>query len=268
MQQIWDEVGESEEERDKMLLQLEQKCLDVYKRKVDQAVKSREQLLQALDNAQSELSNLLSALGEKKLCWSCIYSSMYIANLFRFPHGYGLYVLQPEKTTGTIREQLAAIAPVLEKLWKQKEERIKEISDVQLQIQKICGEIAGNLKLSEQVGPPTVDEADLSLRKLDENFMLNSRNLEKKSGNNPLTFQCGRMRLHKVLDFVSTVHDLCAVLGMDFFSTITEVHPSLNDSVETKGLLYHVAPADARIIFEENQKEQGMNQRPSSDLMR
>lgn len=27
------------------------------------------------------------------------------------------------------------------------------------------------------------------------------------------------------------VHDLCAVLGMDFFSTITEVHPSLNDAV-------------------------------------
>jgi len=38
-------------------------------------------------------------------------------------------------------------------------------------------------------------------------------------------------RLHKVLDFVSTVHDLCAVLGMDFFGTITEVHPTLDDSV-------------------------------------
>ena len=38
-------------------------------------------------------------------------------------------------------------------------------------------------------------------------------------------------RLQKVLDFVSTVHDLCAVMGLDFFSTITEVHPSLNDSV-------------------------------------
>lgn len=37
-------------------------------------------------------------------------------------------------------------------------------------------------------------------------------------------------RLHKVLEFVSTVHDLCAVLGMDFFSTVTEVHPSLNDA--------------------------------------
>ena len=45
-------------------------------------------------------------------------------------------------------------------------------------------------------------------------------------------------RLHKVLDFVSTVHDLCAVLGMDFFSTVTEVHPSLNDStgVQSKSI--------------------------------
>ena len=45
-------------------------------------------------------------------------------------------------------------------------------------------------------------------------------------------------RLHKVLEFVSTVHDLCAVLGLDFLSTVTEVHPSLNDStgVHTKSI--------------------------------
>lgn len=41
-------------------------------------------------------------------------------------------------------------------------------------------------------------------------------------------------RLHKVLGFVSTVHDLCAVLGMDFLTTVTEVHPSLNDSRSTQ----------------------------------
>ena len=40
--------------------------------------------------------------------------------------------------------------------------------------------------------------------------------------------------MHKVLEFVSTVHDLCAVLGMDFFSTVTEVHPSLNDSTSVQ----------------------------------
>lgn len=65
MQKIWDEVGESDEERDKMLLQLEQECLDVYKRKVDQAAKSRAHLLQALADAKLELSTLLASLGEK-----------------------------------------------------------------------------------------------------------------------------------------------------------------------------------------------------------
>ncbi|OVA20048.1 Microtubule-associated protein [Macleaya cordata] len=195
LQQIWDEVGESDDERDKMLLQIDQECLDVYKRKVDQAAKSRAHLLQALADAKSELSSLVLALGEKN-------------------------VVVPDKSTGTIKEQLAAIAPILEQLWELKEERIKEFADVQSQIQKICGEIAGNSKLTEQAGAPTVDEADLSLKKLDE-FHSQLQELQKEKSD----------RLHKVLDFVSTVHDLCSVLGMDFFSVIIEVHPSLNDSI-------------------------------------
>ncbi|KAL3503556.1 hypothetical protein ACH5RR_038005 [Cinchona calisaya] len=200
LQQIWDEVGETDEERDKMLLQLEQECLDVYKRKVDQAAKSRVLLLQDLADANVELASLLSALGEKS------------------------FVGIPEKTAGTIKEQLAAIAPTLEKLMKLKEERIKEFSDVQSQIQKICGEIAGT---TERVERPSVDESDLSLEKLDE-FHVHLQELQKEKSE----------RLHKVLEFVSTVHDLCAVLGMDFFSTVTEVHPSLNDStgVQSKSI--------------------------------
>ncbi|XP_059666447.1 65-kDa microtubule-associated protein 1-like [Cornus florida] len=193
LQQIWDEVGESDEERDKMLLQLEQECLDVYKRKVDQAAKSRAHLLQALADANVELSSLLSALGEKTFT--------------------GI----PENTSGTIKEQIAAITPVLEQLWKQKGERIKEFFNVQSQIQKISGEIVGT---GEQVGSPAVDETDLSLKKLD-NFQSQLQELQKEKSD----------RLHKVLEFVSTVHDLCAVLGMDFFSTVNEVHPSLNDSI-------------------------------------
>ncbi len=38
-------------------------------------------------------------------------------------------------------------------------------------------------------------------------------------------------RLEKVLDYVSMIHNLCTVLGMDFLSTVTEVHPSLDDSI-------------------------------------
>ncbi|EOY12223.1 Microtubule-associated protein 65-2 isoform 3 [Theobroma cacao] len=201
LQEIWDEVGESDEERDKMLLQIEQECLDVYKRKVEQAAKSRAQLLQALSDAKLELSTLVSALGDKNFG--------------------GI----PEKASGTIKEQLAAIAPALEQLWKQKEERVKDFSDVQSQIQKICGEIAGNV--SEQTGSPAVDESDLSLKKLDE-YQAKFQELQKEKSD----------RLHKVLEFVSTVHDLCAVLGMDFFSTVTEVHPSLDDStgVQSKSI--------------------------------
>ncbi|XP_021825702.1 65-kDa microtubule-associated protein 1 [Prunus avium] len=200
LQEIWNEVGESDEERDKMLLQLEQECLDVYQRKVELAANSRTQLLQALSDAKLELSSLVSALGEKS------------------------FVGVPEKTSGTIKEQLAAIAPVLEQLWKQKEDRVKEFSDVQSQIQKICGEIAGNLNLSES---PAVDESDLSLKKLDE-YQSQLHDLQKEKSE----------RLHKVLEFVSTVHDLCAVLGLDFLSTVTEVHPSLNDStgVQSKSI--------------------------------
>lgn len=200
LQQIWDEVGESDEDRDKMLLQLERECLDVYKRKVDQAAKSRAQLLQTLADATVELSSLLSALGDRS----------FLGN--------------PEKSSGTIKEQLSAIAPTLEQLWKKKEERINEFFDVQSQIQKIRGEIVGT---SEHAVSPVVDEADLSLKKLDE-FQSQLQELQKEKSD----------RLHKVLEFVSTVHDLCAVLGMDFFSTVTEVHPSLNDStgVQSKSI--------------------------------
>ncbi|PWA39520.1 microtubule-associated proteins 65-1 [Artemisia annua] len=200
LQKIWDEVGETDEERDKMLLQIEQDCLDVYKRKVDQAAKARARLLQALADSRLELSTLLASLGEKS------------------------FVGIPEKTSGTINQQLAAIAPALEQLLKQKEERRKEFLDVQTQIQKICTEIAGG---NQHAGSPTVDESDLSLKKLAE-FHDQLQELQKEKSD----------RLHKVLEFVSTVHDLCAVLGLDFYTTVTEVHPSLNDAtgVQSKSI--------------------------------
>jgi protein regulator of cytokinesis 1 len=37
-------------------------------------------------------------------------------------------------------------------------------------------------------------------------------------------------RLHKVLEYVNLMHELCSVMGMDFFKIVTEVHPSLDDS--------------------------------------
>lgn len=84
--------------------------------------------------------------------------------------------MQPERTSGTIKEQLEAIAPALEKLWEQKDERIKEFSDVQSQIQKISAEIVG---ASDQMESRTVDESDLSVKKLDE-FHAQLQDLQKE----------------------------------------------------------------------------------------
>lgn len=54
-----------------------------------------------------------------------------------------------------------------------------------------------------------------------------------------------------MLEFVSSVHDLCAVLGMDFFSTVTEVHPSLNDStgVQSKSISNDTLSRLAKTVF-------------------
>ncbi|XP_078439067.1 microtubule-associated proteins 65-1 [Wolffia australiana] len=192
LQKIWDDVGESDEERDRMLMQLEQECLDVYKRKVDQASKNRALLLQSLADSRSTLVNLYSALGE-----SSDFSTI-------------------EKSHATIKEQLAAVTPVLEELKKLKEERAKKFSDVISEIQKIKIEINGGLNSNK---PPVFDDGDLSLKKLDQ-FHSHLQELQKEKSE----------RLHKVLDFVNMIHNLCGVLGMDFYATVTEVHPSLTDS--------------------------------------
>ncbi|PWA67506.1 Microtubule-associated protein, MAP65/Ase1/PRC1 [Artemisia annua] len=66
LQKIWDEVGETDEERDKMLLQLEQECLDVTRGKLTKLQSQGHTLiLQALTDSKLELSTLLASLGEK-----------------------------------------------------------------------------------------------------------------------------------------------------------------------------------------------------------
>lgn len=64
---IWDEVGEDQFEREKVLLDLEQECLELYRRKVDYANMARARLHQELALAESESTHLLLSLGERSL---------------------------------------------------------------------------------------------------------------------------------------------------------------------------------------------------------
>lgn len=65
-QDLWDDIGETDHEKDRMILQLEQECFDVYRRKVEQAKKHKSDLQRSVAEGESEVSNLISALGEQE----------------------------------------------------------------------------------------------------------------------------------------------------------------------------------------------------------
>lgn len=75
---IWDEVGESQFEREKVLLDLEQECLDVHRRKVDRANISRARLHQELAESEAEFTHLLLSLGERSLPGRVPYPSISV----------------------------------------------------------------------------------------------------------------------------------------------------------------------------------------------
>lgn len=195
LEHIWSDIGESEAEKDRMLLELEMECMQVYRRKVEEASNVRAKLHQSLMAKEAELAALVASLGE------------HTAHL------------QKEKRRASLRDQLDFITPLLEDLRAEKDERVKQFADVRSQIVKIRMEIFGcNLQNESVISPTTVDEHDLSIRKLNE-YQAQLRSLQKEKSE----------RLHHVLENVNEVRSLCGVLGEDFRKTMDEVDSSLHD---------------------------------------
>jgi hypothetical protein len=65
LKKIWSEVGEADTERDKLVYEIEQECVEVYRRKVIAANKRRSELQQSIALAESEIENIRSVLGEE-----------------------------------------------------------------------------------------------------------------------------------------------------------------------------------------------------------
>lgn len=195
LEQIWEEIGESDDDKDRMLLELERECMQVYRKKVDEASGARARLHQSLVANKAELAALVASLGEHSL------------------------QLKMEKQT-SLKEQFASVAPLLEELRVKKAERVKQFAELQSQIEKISAEITGYGHRSDVLDSPfSVEEHDLSIRKLTE-YQTQLHNLQKEKSD----------RLHKVLEHVNEVHSLCGVLGLDFRKTVDEVHPSLHET--------------------------------------
>ncbi|KOM35597.1 hypothetical protein LR48_Vigan02g174700 [Vigna angularis] len=198
LQIIWDEVGESETDRDRMLFELEQECLEVYRRKVDLANRSRAQLRQAIADCEAELAAICSSMGERPV-----------------------HIRQTDQNVGSLKEEHARILPQLEEMQKRKSERRNQFIEVQEQIQSISIEIHGPREYISAV----IDETDLSVRKLEELHMqLHALQIEKSS------------RLKQVQEYLYTLNSLCSVLGLDFKQTINGIHPSLLESEGSKSV--------------------------------
>lgn len=196
LEQIWTEIGEREQDKDRMFLELETECMRVYRRKVDSANAERAQLRQSLMAKEAELKALVASIGEN-----------------------GPRFTVDEKHT-SLKDQLAAVAPLLEDLRVKKQDRVKQISNVQCQIEKIKAQISDhNYQDSDGSIKQLNDDHDLSTRRISD-LQMQLRNLQKEKSD----------RLQKVFIYVDEVHCLCAVLGIDFPKTVKEVHPSLHGS--------------------------------------
>ena len=95
LQIIWDEVGEAEHDRDRILFELEQGCLEVYRRKVDQANRSRAQLRQTIADCEAELGAIYLVMGKCPI-----------------------HIKQSNRNTGSLKEEHARILPQLEEMKK------------------------------------------------------------------------------------------------------------------------------------------------------
>ncbi|GER35818.1 microtubule-associated protein 65-2 [Striga asiatica] len=128
IKKIWDEIGEADNERDKMLFELEQECLDAYRKKVDQASRSQAQLRQAVANAEARLQTSL--------------------------------------LSGSLKKELQAIMPLLEDMKKKRNERKAQFSEVLRQINCIAKELSRSIE--DNFSATVIDEHDLSMKRFDD----------------------------------------------------------------------------------------------------
>ncbi len=62
---MWEEIGETEVERDSQLLEPESRCFSIYEDAVTQAKQRRDELHSFVTDALIEMRNMYNSLGEK-----------------------------------------------------------------------------------------------------------------------------------------------------------------------------------------------------------
>ncbi|XP_062221304.1 65-kDa microtubule-associated protein 3-like [Phragmites australis] len=178
--EMWDEIGEAEEDRRGMLHALEEDCLNVYRTKVEQVRQHRAQLKREIADSVAEVAAICATIGEPPATVQTACSSL--------------------QGTGSLKEELGSIAPELAEMRKRREERRRQFLDVTDRLNRIRQEI----NPSDHQPRVVVDNSDLTLTKLEElRAYLQHLHLEKEN------------RTKKVAELMSFLHSSSLVLGMD-----------------------------------------------------
>ncbi|XP_057757870.1 65-kDa microtubule-associated protein 4-like [Arachis stenosperma] len=138
LQKIWDDVGESDSQKDAMLLEIEQKCLELYKKKVDEAKAYRAQIQQEITDYEAEIAGICAAMGVQP------------------PHF-------ERKTCESLKKGREIVVLQLEEMRKLKTERKKQFLEVLYQLQNISTELYGSKGANVYL-----DENNLTLESLEE----------------------------------------------------------------------------------------------------
>jgi protein regulator of cytokinesis 1 len=165
-----------------MLLEIEQKCLELYMRKVDVAKKGRAQLQLEIAESEAELADICSAMGEQPLHVSLVWKKKQVYNFMptlffflRLPQAIfwwlelliiDLYLQFDWKPDGGLNKELDTIISQLEDMRKLKIERENQFVEVLQQIQNISNEFRGDTE--DNLYTVVLDESDLSMRRLEE----------------------------------------------------------------------------------------------------
>nr|CAB3445440.1 unnamed protein product [Digitaria exilis] len=181
LQEMWDEIGEGEDDRRGMLQALEEECLNVYRAKVDQVRHHRAQLRREIADSVAEVAAICATIGEPPATVQTACSSL--------------------QGTGNLREELGSISPELAEMRRRRDERRRQFSDVTERVNRIHQEM--NLAAGDGRVVAT-DGSDLTLTKLEElRAYLQHLQSEKES------------RTRKVAELIALLHSSSLVLGMD-----------------------------------------------------
>ncbi|KAF8685876.1 hypothetical protein HU200_043789 [Digitaria exilis] len=179
--EMWDEIGEGEDDRRGMLQALEEECLNVYRAKVDQVRHHRAQLRREIADSVAEVAAICATIGEPPATVQTACSSL--------------------QGTGNLREELGSISPELAEMRRRRDERRRQFSDVTERVNRIHQEMnfaAGDGRVV------ATDGSDLTLTKLEElRAYLQHLQSEKES------------RTRKVAELMALLHSSSLVLGMD-----------------------------------------------------